>query len=47
MESLKNRARAALPEELSCRSDASNVWNVKSGKNNLWTGSKATLCPNI
>lgn len=43
--SLLSGARAAKPEELPCRCEASNIWNVNTGQNDLWTGLKATLCP--
>lgn len=34
-----------MPEKLLCISYASNLCNVKTGQNNLWTGPKATSCP--
>lgn len=34
---------AAIPEKLPCTSYSSSLWNVKTGENNPWTGSKATL----
>lgn len=39
-EPIKNGARAATPEELPCTSCVSDLWNVKIGQNNLWTGPK-------
>lgn len=39
MEPLQNGVRAATPEELSFGSCSSNLWNIKTGQNNLLTGS--------
>lgn len=42
---LLNEAGAAMPEEPPCVSYSSDLQNAKTGQNNLWTGTKATLCP--
>ena len=39
-----------MEPELPCQRNclafyASNLWNVKTGQNNLWTGTKATFYP--
>ena len=43
MEPLLNGVGAAIPEEVSYTFYTSNVWNVKTGQSDLWTGPKATL----
>lgn len=40
---LQNRVVTAIPEELPCRSYCLNFRNVKTEKNNLWTGPKAAF----
>lgn len=40
-----NGVGVAILEVMPCLSDSSNLWNVKTGQNNLWTGLQATLCP--
>ena len=39
----QNGVGAAIPKELPGMSYSSNLWDVKTGGNNLWTGSEATL----
>lgn len=45
MEPLYNGAGAAIRAQLLCSTYASNLWNVKTGQNILWSGPKTTLYP--